>query len=162
MIKRRSGQTHTGCPKKRGISECCNVCFTAHLILSLEYSCLIHWKREIHMIVPSTEPFLINIREPRSERSIIGFMSLIHLYIRLLIILYYWVYFNRMLIFLKIHFSCHFYFDIVEINILSYQQFKNPKLLYVSWAEIAFIIFVLIEDNGDLANICCRIGYLKE
>ena len=33
--------------------------------------------------------------------------------------------------FFKIHFSCHFYSDIVEINILSYQQFKNPKLLHV-------------------------------
>ena len=119
--------THTGCPKKRGISECCSVCFTAHLILSLEYSFLIRWKREIHMIVPSTEPFLIDIREPRNECSIIGFMSSIHLYIRLLIILYYWVYLNHMLIL----FNIHFYFDVEEINILSYQQFKNPKLLYV-------------------------------
>ena len=73
------------------------------------------------MIVPSTEPFLIDIREPRNECSIIGFVSSIHLYIRLLIILYYWVYLNHMVIFLKNHFSCHFYSDIVEIDILSYQ-----------------------------------------
>ena len=83
------------------------------------------------MIVPSTEPFLIDIREPRNEYSIIEFVSSIHLYIRFLIILYYWVYFNHKLIFLKIHFSCHFYSDISEINILSYYQFKNPKLLHV-------------------------------
>ena len=53
-----------GVPKKRGISECLSVCFTADLISNLAYSFLIQLKIEIHMFVPSTELFLRDIREP--------------------------------------------------------------------------------------------------
>ena len=54
-----------GCPKKKGISDCCSVCPTAQLIMTLELSFLIHLKIRIHMFVASTEPFLSDIREPR-------------------------------------------------------------------------------------------------
>ena len=59
--------THTGCPKKRGISDCYSVYFTALFIWNLDYSFLIHLKIEIHMFVPSTEPFLSDIREQRNK-----------------------------------------------------------------------------------------------
>ena len=59
----------TGCPKKRGISECRSVCSTAQLMLSLEFSFPIHLKIEIHMFVTSTEPFLSDIRERRNKFS---------------------------------------------------------------------------------------------
>ena len=54
-------------PKKRGISKCHSVCFTAQLMLNSEFSILIHLKIEINMFVPSTEPFLSDIREPRNK-----------------------------------------------------------------------------------------------
>ena len=38
-----------GVPKKRGISECYSICFTARLIWNLENSFLIHLKIDIHM-----------------------------------------------------------------------------------------------------------------
>ena len=56
-----------GAPQKRGISECCTVCSTAQLMLSLEFSFPIHLKIEIHVFVPSTEPFLSDIRELRNK-----------------------------------------------------------------------------------------------
>ena len=58
---------HTGCPKKRGISECCSVCSTAQLMLNLESSFLIHLKIEIHMFMPNTELFLGDIKYPISH-----------------------------------------------------------------------------------------------
>ena len=44
-----------GVPKKRGISECYSVCFTAHLILSLENLFIIYLKVEIHMFLSNTK-----------------------------------------------------------------------------------------------------------
>ena len=64
-----------GVPKKRGISECYSVCFTAHLILSLENLFIIYLKVEIHIFVPNTIPFLSDIRELRNICFIIGIVS---------------------------------------------------------------------------------------
>ena len=50
-------KTIQGFLKKRGISECYSVCFTAHLINTLEFVFLIHLKIEIHIFVQSTEHF---------------------------------------------------------------------------------------------------------
>ena len=58
---------NTGCPKKRGISECHSVCSTAQLMMILEFSFPVHLKIEIHMFVPSTEQFLSDIRKPRNN-----------------------------------------------------------------------------------------------
>ena len=55
----------TGCPKKRGISESCSVCPTDQLIMDLEFSHVIHLNNRIHMFLPSTEPFLCDITEPK-------------------------------------------------------------------------------------------------
>ena len=54
-------------PKKRGISKCHSVCFTAQLMLNSEFSILIHFKIEINMFLSRTEPFLSDIREPRNK-----------------------------------------------------------------------------------------------
>ena len=40
-----------GVPRKRGISECYSVCFTADLIWNLENLFIIHLKVEIHIFV---------------------------------------------------------------------------------------------------------------
>ena len=53
--------------QKRGISEYNIVYSTAQLMLSEEFSFQIHLKIEIHLLVPSTEPFLSDIREPRKR-----------------------------------------------------------------------------------------------
>ena len=65
LFLRAKTLTNTGCPKKRGISECCSVCSTAQLMLDLESAFLIHLKIEIHMFVPSTKIFLSDISERR-------------------------------------------------------------------------------------------------
>ena len=49
------------------LSECRCVCSTAQLMWSLEFSFPIHLKIEIHVFVPSTEPFLSDIRERRNK-----------------------------------------------------------------------------------------------
>ena len=54
-----------GVPKKRLISECCSVWSTAKFIMNLEFSFLIHLTIGIHLFLPSTETFLMDIREPR-------------------------------------------------------------------------------------------------
>ena len=56
----------TGCPKKRGISECRSVCSSAQLMLSLKFLFPIHLKIEIQTCTPSTEPFLSDIRKLRN------------------------------------------------------------------------------------------------
>ena len=56
----------TGCPKKRGISECYSVWLAARLIWNLGYSFLIHLKIEIQIFVQSTKQFLSDIRELRN------------------------------------------------------------------------------------------------
>ena len=63
-----------GVPRKRGISECYSVCFTADLIWNLENLFIIHSKVEIHMFVPNIIPFLRDIRELRNKSFIIGFV----------------------------------------------------------------------------------------
>ena len=57
-----------GVPKKRGISECYSVSFTALMIWSLDYSLVTHLKIDIHRLVPNTntKPFLGDIRELRN------------------------------------------------------------------------------------------------
>ena len=59
------GPRHTGCPKKRGISECCSVCSSSKFMLNLESSFLIHLKIVVHMFMQSTELFLSDISERR-------------------------------------------------------------------------------------------------
>ena len=50
-----------GAQLKRGISKCCRVFFTTHLIWNLEQLFLFHLKIEIHMFSQSTQPILTNI-----------------------------------------------------------------------------------------------------
>ena len=51
---------------------------TANLMMNLQNSFLMHLKIEIHTFVPSTEPFLRNIRKPRHEsfKNTIGLQML--------------------------------------------------------------------------------------
>ena len=64
-----------GVPKKRGISECFSVCFTPHLIWSLEYSFLMHLKIEIHVFIARTKQFLSDVRELRNIYQIFVFIK---------------------------------------------------------------------------------------
>ena len=59
--------------KKRGISECYSVCFTAHLNMDIEYSFL---KSIVHIFFASAKPFLRDIRELRNI-----FSRLLHMYV---------------------------------------------------------------------------------
>ena len=61
--------------KKGGISECYSVCFTAHLLWSLEHPFLIHLKIEIHVLVARTKPFLSDIWELRNIYPICLFIT---------------------------------------------------------------------------------------
>ena len=56
-----------GVQKKGGIAN-------HHLLWSLDYLFLIYLKIEIHLLVPSTKPYLSDIRELRNIFSIIGFV----------------------------------------------------------------------------------------
>ena len=57
-----------GVPKKR-----CSVYSTAQSIMNEEFSFLIHLKIGIHMLLPSTERFTSDVREPRHTFSNIPF-----------------------------------------------------------------------------------------
>ena len=63
-----------GVPKKRGISACYSVWFTAYLIWNLENLFIIHSKVEIHIFIPNTIQFLSDIRKQRNISFIIGFV----------------------------------------------------------------------------------------
>ena len=140
----------TGCSKKRGISECYIVCFTAHLIWSIEYSCLIYLKIEIHMLVTSTKPFLSIISEQRNRICVFMTFNLTVINPE--------ANFNCMLTFFKICyiFNCHktnfsIFIDLALLN-LFIQHVSSCWLCTVSLCNI-----VMMENKLELARSWCQI-----
>ena len=72
-----------GVPKKRGISECYSICFTAHLIWNVENSFLIHLKIDINMFTQSAKSFLNDIMGLRNIFLIFEFLCSLYLTVQL-------------------------------------------------------------------------------